>query len=125
MLDFFSEVRRLTECDAVHVRSGQRESDISDDKLINFLYREVAELDAGREAHRRAEADGIFEAADVLAVLFRYAVRRGWTPEALERAGIEKLRLRFAVAQESLAEATSSDSGAETHETHARPAHGW
>lgn len=98
MVELFREVQALVDRGAIHVRSGKGVNDTSDDLLLCLLYREVAELDTARMPHRQASE--LDEAGDVLTVLMRLAIRRGWTLEAIEQAALRKLRLRYRIPRE-------------------------
>jgi hypothetical protein len=95
MLNLFRQVEKLVAGGAVHVRSGVGVNDTSDDLLMCLLYREVAELDTARMPHRGGSE--IDELGDILTVLMRIAVRRGWSLDEIEGAAIRKMRQRYAI----------------------------
>lgn len=95
MFELFRAVQTLIDRGAVHIRSGKGVNETSDDLLLCLLYREVAELDTARMPHRKASE--LEEVGDILTVLIRLAIRRGWTLESIEAAALAKIRIRYEI----------------------------
>lgn len=83
----WEEVAAYVANNAHNPRKGYRLRDLSDKEQLHLTVVEMLEL--------VASPDSIDEMADVLACLFHYAMRKGWTIEAIEDEVIRKLALRF------------------------------
>jgi hypothetical protein len=78
--------RKLHETDAVH-RRGFTLNETTQIGRLNFVVGEIHELSASPH--------DIEEMADVLAVLFDYALTEGWTLPQIEEAMIKKVTTRW------------------------------
>lgn len=80
------ELERLVSVNAQH-RSGFRLGEVSTFKVLHQAAGELLEL--------AATPSDPMELADLLSILFHYAIRKGWAMADLERLMLEKLKERF------------------------------
>lgn len=82
-------IEQLVRDNAKH-RKGFRLADVSRDHILSSARDELTEL-------QQAPYD-ITELGDLVSILIHYAIKNGWTQEALEQAMLDKLKIRFATA---------------------------
>lgn len=86
MTNAWNEICRLIDVRAVH-RQGFVLADVRPIFILGQAQGELDEL-------KRDPQDPV-ELADLLGVLFHYAIKQGWTMEQLERLMLDKFKKRF------------------------------
>ena len=88
MQDAYNEVLRLVCTNATH-RKGFRLLEISEEQPLNHAIEEIRELLNAKPEEK------LDELADAFGCLLHYAVRRGFTLPEIERAMLQKFKVRF------------------------------
>lgn len=95
MQTLFSEVTRLHELKAINVKRGYHLANLSVSDIAYHAEDEIWELIDALD--HEPEANQLNEIADVFCCLFGIMVLSGWSIADVEKAGMAKLALRFAI----------------------------
>ncbi len=87
MKPVFTKIKRMVEEGYVHQRKGFALDKVEFPFMISQVLDEIHELEES--------PDDPSEMADILAILFHYCIKQGWTPELMQCLITEKLDLRF------------------------------
>jgi hypothetical protein len=90
MKNAWKEIERLIKVKAIH-RKGFDISEVQPLFILGQAIEEFGELSK--------DPDDATELADLLGILFHYAIKKGWSMEALEILMLEKFANRFTESQ--------------------------
>lgn len=80
-------IKKLVNKDAKHIKKGKCLSQFNDTQILSHAAEEIVEL--------MAEPDNPEELGDILACLYHYAIKHGWSKDMIEEHILIKLEQRF------------------------------
>jgi len=83
----WKKVKELHNSGARHIKKGKKINEFTFTQILAHAGEELVEL--------ASEQDDMDELADTIACLFHYAVKKGWSRTAVEKAILKKLEERI------------------------------